>query len=296
MPYAGRLAALATAMCWTISALSFEAAGRRIGSMAVNFIRLVMAWGLLALYGWLVRGVPLPTDAPGRTWLWISLSGLVGFFFCDLCLFRAWVLIGPRLGTLVFSLAPPITALLAWLVLGETLTPLNWLGMAVTLGGVAWVVAERRIEAAVTTWRVSRWGVTLAVCGAAGQAAANVFIKVGLGTYDAVAATHIRVTSGLLAFAVLFSVIGWYPRVVRGLGDRRAMGLTGLGAFAGPFVGVSLLVFSLRRLPAGMTQTFVATLPVLILPFTMVLYKERVSLRAAAGAGLAVAGVAMLFL
>lgn len=296
MRHLGEFAALGTAFCWTISALSFEAAGRRIGSMAVNLIRLVMAWGFLALYGWLVRGLPLPTDAPAETWLWMSLSGLAGFFFCDLCLFRAWVLIGPRLGTLIFSLSPPLTALLGWLAFGEKLTWLNWVGMAVTLSGVAWVVSERKTGSTPSIWRVSTWGVTLAVGGAVGQSVALVCIKKGLGGYNVVAATQIRVMAGIAAFAILFAVVNWYPRVFRGLGNGRAMGLMGVGAFAGPFIGVSLLILSARHLPGGLVLTFVATVPVMILPFMIVLHKERISLRAAAGAGVAVGGVALLFL
>ncbi len=41
--HAGELAALATACCWTVSALAFQNAGRRVGSLPVNLIRLVMA-------------------------------------------------------------------------------------------------------------------------------------------------------------------------------------------------------------------------------------------------------------
>jgi len=104
------------------------------------------------------------------------------------------------------------------------------------------------------------------------------------------------VTAAVAAFAILFAAVAWYPRVFRGLRNGRAMGLMSLGAFVGPFVGVSLLVLALRHRPSGVISTFVATVPVLILPFMVVLYKERISLRAAAGACVAVGGVALLFL
>jgi drug/metabolite transporter (DMT)-like permease len=44
------------------------------------------------------------------------------------------------------------------------------------------------------------------------------------------------------------------------------------------------------------SQTFVALLPIVIIPFVMVIHKERVSARAAMGALVAVAGVAILFI
>jgi len=299
MMYLGELAGLGTTFCWAISALTFEAAGRRIGSVAVNFIRLVMALGMLMVWGLLLsdRHLAFPTDASSEQWFWLGLSGLVGFFLGDLCLFRAFIMIGPRLSTLVFTLAPPMTAVLGWVVLGETLAWWHCVGMGVTLCGVAWVVAEGRVNAArVSVWKASVLGVALAFLGALGQAGGNVLGKKGMMDYDVSACVQIRVMAALPAFAVLFLVMRWYPRVVRGVRDSRAMSLMTVGALAGPVVGVSLLFLSIRELTAGVAQTFVAVLPVVILPFTIVLYKERVSRRAVLGALVAVAGVAVLFI
>jgi drug/metabolite transporter (DMT)-like permease len=47
-------------------------------------------------------------------------------------------------GASLFFLVPPVAAVVAWLVLGETLAPLSILGMAVAAAGVALVVAPAR--------------------------------------------------------------------------------------------------------------------------------------------------------
>ena len=297
MTYIGEIAALSTVFLWAIGTLSFEAAGRRIGSTTVNFIRLAIAWAMLAIWGLVSsRYMGVPFDATGEQWLWLGCSGLVGFFLGDLCLFRSFVLIGPRLSTLVFTLAPPMTALLGWMVIGEQLTWISGLGMALTLGGVAWVVAERRVDASVKHWHPSVWGISLAVLGALGQALGMVLSKKVLVGMDPIAATQIRITAALPAFAILFLVLRWYPRVAKGLKDSRAMAQVTLGAFVGPVLGVSLLMFSMQYLPAAVSQTFVAALPVVILPFVIVIHKERVSPRAAIGAVIAGAGVVILFI
>jgi drug/metabolite transporter (DMT)-like permease len=44
----------------------------------------------------------------------------------------------------LFFLVPPITALLAWVMLGQTLPPMGWAGLAVSALGVAIVTLERR--------------------------------------------------------------------------------------------------------------------------------------------------------
>src|SRR5262245_41444250 len=107
----GELAAFATAVCWTGSALSFSAAGRRLGSLPTNLIRLPFALVLLAFAGLLLRGRALPLDASSSTWGWLALSGFIGLVAGDLCLFRAYVVLGPRLTLLVNATAPFFTVL-----------------------------------------------------------------------------------------------------------------------------------------------------------------------------------------
>ncbi len=291
--FAGELAALATAGCWTTTSLAFEAAGRRIGSLAVNQIRLLMAFFLLAGYTAITRGQPLPLDASGHAWLWLSLSGLIGFTVGDLCLFRAFVVLGARLSMLLMSLVPPITALIGRFVLGESLGVGDWLAMALTVSGVAWVVSER--QPAGQSTQVTTWGVVLGVLGATGQSVGLVLSKYGMGDYDSFAATHIRIIAGIVGFAVVFLVIGWWPKVAAATRDRRAMGFTTLGAVFGPFLGVSLSLVAVKYTATGIAATIMALVPVLIIPAAVVIQKERVTVRGVAGAILAVGGVALLF-
>src|SRR5690554_3632655 len=117
----GELAALATAFCWTFTSMAFESAGKKVGSLSVNLIRLVMALVLLSLYTLVTQGALLPLQAGAHAWFWLSLSGLIGFVIGDLLLFQAFLLIGARFSLLLMSFSPPLPALLGWLILGEKL-------------------------------------------------------------------------------------------------------------------------------------------------------------------------------
>lgn len=295
----GQLLALGTAFCWVVSSLAFEQAGRRIGSVPVNLIRLVMALALLSAHGALRRGQPLPLDAGGHAWTWLLLSGLVGFFIGDLALFRAFLLIGARLSMLIMSLAPPVTAVIGWLFLGERIGGVGLLGMAVTVAGITWVVSERR-PGPTEMRHASRAGVLLALIATLGQAGGVVLGKHGMqqqgGMLDPFAATQIRVLAGIVGFALLVSATGSWPRVRRGARDGRAAALMLLGAVAGPFAGVSLLMWSVQLIPSGVTQTLVSTVPVLMIPYAVYVRREHVSARATIGAVVTVVGVGMLML
>lgn len=291
----GELAAVAAAVLWTLSTLAWTSSGRRIGALAVSFHRLMVTCVFLAVYGGLFRGLPLPTDADGKTWLILGLSGLMGFFVCDLCAFKALLVIGPRLTLLLQAFSPPTAAILSWIFLGETLLTRQWLAMAVTIGGITWVVLERQPMPGTSHGRrPAATGVLLAVAAALAQAVAMMLSRKGIGQYDAVAATFIRVLGALPGYVLLLTVVGRWPAVFLALRDARAMTIVFVGSIVGPFLGVVVCMIALRHSPTGVVATIVNTMPVLILPFAILLYRERVSLRAAAGAIITVAGVGLM--
>ncbi|MFH1143350.1 MAG: DMT family transporter [Candidatus Eisenbacteria bacterium] len=305
----GELAALTTAVCWTVTGLSFEAASRRVGSLSVNLIRLFIAFGLLCLFGAITRGKPLPSDADANAWLWLGLSGLIGFSLGDLCLFRAYVLVGARVAMLMMSLVPPMVALIGKAFLHEDLALRHWVGMAVTVAGVMWVVLEKRRAGGGLTQEEQLNGagvrnasgrrlpgVLLALVGAIGQAVGLVMSKKGMGDYNAFASTQIRILAGLAGFVILFFFIRWWPRVWTAMANRPAMARTALGATFGPFLGVSFSLLAVQHTQAGVAATIMAIVPVLIIAPAAILFHQRVTARAVLGACMAVAGVGILFL
>ena len=129
----GEIAALSTAICWTIMGVFFESAGKRVGSLSVNFIRLVFGFSFLSIFTYFSRGYLLPVDATVQNWTWLSISGLIGFFLGDLFLFQAYIEIGTRISMLILATSPPMTALLGYIFMDERISPLGLLGMLITI-------------------------------------------------------------------------------------------------------------------------------------------------------------------
>jgi drug/metabolite transporter (DMT)-like permease len=301
--HSGELAALGAATCWAFSALFFANATRSMGVLSLNVIRLVVGFGFLSAAAWALRGLPLPTDASPHAWAWLAVSGLIGFVFGDLCLFMAYVRIGTRLASLMMALAPLLTALIGWLLLGETLTGRDALGMTLTVAGIGWAVFEGSPAASAQgpapqprAVLSGFSGLALGFGGALGQAGGLVLSKLGMGSYDAVAATQVRVLAGIAGYVLILTALRWWPRVRESLQDRRALGFASLGAFFGPFLGVSLSLFAVRHTVAGVAASIMALQPVIIIPLVVILYRERVGIGGFLGALVAVAGVALLFL
>jgi len=302
MHHLGEFAALLTAFFWTVTAISFEAASRRIGSMVVNILRLIVGFIFLSIFVFFYRGYLFPADASWHNWLWLSLSGLIGFTFGDLCLFQSFVLIGARVSMLIMALAPPMTALFAWMILGEKLSLLSWIGMAVTMNGIALVVLRKSGNEGKTgllsilKFSYPLWGLLLAFGGAVGQAVGLVLSKVGMQGYDTFASTQIRIMAGTAGFAVIYSFMGKWKDVIRGAVSAKPMALLSFGAFFGPFLGVSFSLIAIKYADTGIASTIMAIVPVLIIPPSIILYKEKISIKEIIGAVLVVCGVALFFL
>ncbi len=294
--YYGELAALLTAIFWTVTALAFEKASLKVGSISLNIIRLIMGFAFLSVFVWIKRGMLLPTDATSFNWIWLVISGLVGFVFGDLFLFKSYTLIGSRFSMLIMTLAPPIAALTGWLVLHEKLTLLNIAGMIITITGISMAIFSRAEGTRKISLKLSVKGALFAFLGAAGQGIGLVLSKYGMKDYDPFAATQIRLIAGIMGFALLVTWLGKWKKVASAVKNRSGMSAAAIGSFFGPFLGVSFSLLSVKYTQTGIAATIMAIVPVLIIPPAILLYREKVSVVEIVGSLISITGVALLFL
>jgi len=295
--FLGELAALGTALCWSTGANLFAAAGRRMGSVVLNRLRITAAVPMLCLALLVVRGSPWPTWATAFQIGILALSGLIGFVFGDNYYFRSLVILGPGRAALLSSLAPLFTVLIAWPALGERPGPLAALGMALTMGGVWWVLAEREVRLHTHVEGSVAVGVVAGVLAGLGQAVGYVLSKAALDTgIDALSGTVIRITAACVGVWLLAAWRGAARSSFGALRDRKATGLMLGGALAGPFLGVTLSLAALQYIEAGVAASITAVYPIPTLMLSAAVGHERPTWRGFLGAGVAVAGVIVLFM
>jgi drug/metabolite transporter (DMT)-like permease len=292
----GELAALATACFWTITALSFEFASKRVGSLAVNMIRLTIAFILLSVLTLISRGMFLPLDASLHAWLWLGLSGLIGLILGDYFLFKAYALISSRIAMLIMTTVPPMTALIGWLLLGEKMIPLHFFGMFLTVGGILLAVFSMPENGKRIRLNYPLKGILFALIGSAGQAGGLVLSKYGMGDYNAFAASHIRIIAAVIGYALIILFLRKGALIQNALKDKKGMRVIGLGSFFGPFLGISFSLIAVKYTETGIAATIMAIVPILIIPPSVILFKERFTWLEITGACISVAGVVMMFL
>ena len=292
----GEIAALATALCWTISAVAFESAGKKVGSLSVNLIRLFIALALISVFNLFTRGMMLPLDASGSTWLWLSFSGLIGFVIGDLFLFQAYVQVGARISMLIMSTVPPITAITGFILMGERITLLGLTGMVITIGGIALVILTRNSGERIVRLTHPVKGLIYAFIGALGQSFGLVFSKFGMGSYNPIAATQIRIIAAIIGFSIVLTISKNWGNFHTALKDHKAMRHISIGSVFGPFIGVSLSLFAVQYASTGIVSTIMSITPILIIPMSIIILKEKVAPREIFGAIVSLIGVSLLFI
>ena len=297
MEFFGEIAALATAFFFAMTALIFTSTGRSVGSQVTNRMRLLFALFYLIVINLILFRQPLPLSAESSRWFWLSLSGIIGLSLGDAFLFQSMVSIGTRLGSLLLSLAPIFGSIIAWLFFGEVLSILQITGIAITLAGIAWVVASHQ-EPPNTPRGHTKRGVIFGVLAGLGQAVGLVLSKEGMsGGFSPFQANAIRMLAAVSFSWLLATLAGKAGNTFQELrGKPRILGLLALGAFVGPVLGVVSSLIAIQYVEIGIASTLMALPPVILLPISYFAFREKIGWQAILGTVVALAGVAVLFL
>lgn len=293
--FGGEVAALTAALLWACASVFFERAGKAIGSVELNLFKGLVALVFL-LFTALLTGAAFTGMDPGPVWL-LVISGILGIGFGDTVFFKALEHMGPRRALLVGSITPAMTALIAVVFLQEVLSPQAWLGMLITIAGIAWVITERP-GAGKTPFVFPLKGVAYGLLFALSQAVGAVLSRAALAetNISPLQSALLRVCAGvvvLLAWIVFRRIA--LGKWIKSPGALRIGSQALLATMLGTYLGMWLQQTAFKLSPAGIAQTLSSTSPLFILSIAA-LSHERISPRAVLGALLAVVGIMLLFL
>jgi len=295
MSFLGELSALSAAGLWAGTSLIFASVTAKISPVQVNINRMAFA---VCLFFFSIFTLHIPIQLSRTQVVNLVLSGIVGLVFGDTFLFKAFQQIGARISMLIMSLAPAISAVLAYIFLQEFLSLWAIVGMIVTLGGIALVVLER--TAPVTArYPITKIGLWCALLGALGQGGGVVLAKKAFmeGPIHGLVAALIRISAALIILIPAALATGRYPNPIKFFAHRRRiLLLLVVGSVFGTYFGITLSLVAVACTKVGIASTLMATSPVMMLPLVRIVHKEILSWKAIVGACVAVGGVAMLFL
>ncbi len=292
-PFGGGLAALTAAFLWALASVWFTRLGSHLSVIEVNFLKGMLALILLVITLYLSGGglQSIPANALGL----LLVSGVLGITLGATAYLQAVQHLGPRRTLLLATLAPPMVGLIAWGVLGETLAWTAWLGILLTVAGIAWVILERTPDSAPAF--DLKLGLLFGFLAALSQSVALVLSRVALTrtSVDSLQSTILRLAAAVVVLAV-WSLLRRKPLLSRSVfrAQPHLWATLAAATFIGTYLAMWLQQVSISLAPAGIVQTLLSASPLFILPIAA-LQGQKITPRAVLGALLALGGVALLF-
>ncbi|KJH73083.1 DMT family transporter [Aliterella atlantica] len=291
--FRGESAALGAACLWAISSAIYGRLGQQIAPLYLNLLKGAIAIALI-IVTLLVRGELLPEISTNNLCL-LLLSGAVGIGLGDTAFFAALNCLGARRALLMETLAPPITAIIALIFLQESPSAGAWLGIILTVLGVAWVVTERVSDIANYPLRLKA-GIIYGAIAAFALAIGGVLARAALvdTSISPLWAALLRIIAGVLSL-VLWILL---KRPANNFAPKpfSFSFLAGLSfaAFAGTYLGIWLQQSAIKFTAVGIALTLTNTAPLFVLPIAA-WSGEKLSQRAIYGAIIAIAGISTIF-
>jgi drug/metabolite transporter (DMT)-like permease len=303
----GFFIAILTTLCWSLGIFPFTEAAKRFGTAALNQYRLLLAWifiTVIACTWYSISPLQLAVTPSAHNYLFLGLSGIVGFTIGDFCAFNSFKMLGPKLGSLYTTIAPCAALILGMIVLNEKVNLIGVLGMLVTISGVIWLTLSKKdaLEASAHGFQRNRAGILFGITGALCQGCGLVLSKVGFQTPGETAviptlqAVWIRL---LFAFSAAM-IISFFTKsfisstkIVFSNKDKGTVYMIA-GTILGPVTGVTLSLLAITYLQVAEAQTVFALLPVIVLPLNYFFYREKITLPSILACITAVCGVFIL--
>ena len=296
--FLGALAALGAATAWSFSGILSHSTAKNLGGFGFNRLRLLLAGSVLLVL----------TSVLGQ-WQYIGwqpftlliISGFIGIFIGDSALFSTLARLGPRRTQLIYSTHAPITVILGFLFLNQSITGADLFGCILVFLGI-WVAiffgkpkTELHNFEQITgkLWVGMLIGLIAALCQAVGVIFSSPVMQ--SGAVNPLLATTLRlVTAALCAQAlglIPLKIIAFKaPVTKKNILIAALSGLLGLG------LGMGLYMQGLRYAPAGLVAVLSAITPVLMLPMLWVFMQKVPAPQSWIGALLVVGGTVMIIM
>ncbi|MBI2092481.1 MAG: DMT family transporter [Deltaproteobacteria bacterium] len=294
----GELAAFGNAVLGAATLSLFTYVSDRIGVFTQNLLRLLAGTVILGIIHYLYTGQIFESYENQRQLYYLIISGIVGYSIGDIFLFRSNVMLGPRLGTLVFMSYVPMATIMAVPALNEKLGFQAFFGMVITLIGITMVVMAQKGSLSKFQPKNLPLGILFGLIGAFCNAFGLVLSKLGMigNSATVMNASFVRLVAATATIWLTGFMLGRNKHVLKSVYDIKLLGIIIIGSFIGPYLSVWFALIAMRHTYTGIATTIMALTPVIIIPMAQITHKERITPQIILGTITAIAGAALLFI
>ena len=292
-----------------VSALSnfpFTDAARRWGSVALNHFRLVIALVVLTLLCVTIGKLSftyLFTGPSMAQYLYVGASGVLGLVVGDYFGFYAMAILGARVSSIFNTIAPIATLAFGFLLLNEDISFIGIVGILLSIAGVIWFLMGGKASEdspPVLKHGTVRKGIIFGVLAGLCQGFHLVISKKGFNdtsyALSPLHATWIRILAATVVYYVFTISRGRLKKdvIVIVREGKDIMGKVIFATIWGLILSIVLVMWSVTLCKAAVVQTIISLIPIVVVPMSFVLYKEKLTFKTMVAALVSVSGVFIL--
>jgi drug/metabolite transporter (DMT)-like permease len=291
VPFIGEFFALGAAVVWATAVILFRRSGETTPPFALNLFRVGVSSVLLV--GLMVAlGNELAPERPWTDYLLLTLSGWIGIALSDTLFHRCLNMVGAGINAVVDCLYSPFTAILAFLVLKESLGLLQIAGLVLVVSGV--LLTVRAVPPEGTSRRDLVVGIGWGVLAMFTLALGVILAKPVLEGTSVLWVTTVRQVASLalmapVALAMRDRAVVWSVFI-----PRAHWRFTLPGTILGSFVALLFWLAGMKYAMTGVAAVLNQTSTIFLLFLAWLILGEPFTGRRWAAAGLALAGIALV--
>jgi drug/metabolite transporter (DMT)-like permease len=287
--FLGISAALISAASWALGSIMFNRIGKKMNAFGMTLSKSILATVMLAVV-YMIQGFEplLP-----KTALILMISGFIGISIGDTLFFASLQHLGPKVQISFFMMGQVVTALLGIFILRELPFLLQWIGIAVTLIGVA-VVLWRKISSGQTPQKTVYSGIVLGLLSMLCFSFSLILAKQAMYTVSSITAVFVRMAAGAFGMFVYGMITRQIKSWVMPFRDGHLVFTFIFAVIIITFGGFWLSMYSIANINIVLASVLGATEPLFVLPLAFFISKEKITMMELIGAILTVIGVIII--
>ncbi len=287
----GEIFALACALAWGAAVILFRKSGESVSPLSLNLFRVAVS-SVLFVATLLFSGIPLFGVAPWEDYAILVVSGVIAIALSDTLFHMSLNRVGAGINAIIDVLYSCFILFFAYIMLGETLRPIQLVGMGLVIGGIL-VTTQVQPPPGVPR-RTLVAGILLGVGAMASLGFGIILAKPVLETSGVIWATAVRQLGSLLVLLPVAAIHPQRKKLFRVFRPDPSWKFSLPGTVMGSYVALILWIGGMKYIPAGKAAILNQTSTIYILLFASIFLKEAFTLRKAMASVLAVAGVLLV--
>ena len=281
----GDFYAILTALCWSCGVIFFEIAGRVLNSLQISLLKNIV--GVLGFISFIIlQGDPFP-DFIGQEYFILIISGIIGVAIGDILFLASLRRIGSSLSAIVSTGYTISIFILAFLMFGEVISFISYIGGLLVILGVVIGTIDRDIK---STPKEVLYGVLFGLLANLCTAYSVLLLRPIMDIHPVVPIALVRFSIGMIisAFGILYlnGKLALRETILKGFSNYNLLA----GAFFGTFLSVIFWLAGFKFTLAGRAAIYNQLSTIFIILLASVFLNQQMTKRKWVAVSLALMG------